>query len=337
MPRASLTSDQVAEVRQIHQTMVERLGQAGPRRRFAYRLQAVILLPLIWLLGALPVDIASGFGGWLGRTILAPLLNFPKHKRTVRVPFPHLDDAGIKSLLAEMSENIGRVLAEVPHLRDFAGPGNLRIRLTGIQNVEAARAMGAGVLFVTGHFGNWEMSEVAIRNAGLDGVVVVDHPKNPHFTARLALMRLGAGLSEQVGTRLGVYRTLRRRLKAGSIALMLVDQRVSNGIKVPFFGLETITNVIPARIARTLGTPVVPMSVRRLEGAHFEVRFESPLLFTSSGDEPADERTFMRRINAYFESELLRMPAHWLWGHPRWDDVFLGIAPKRAPKSSDSG
>lgn len=337
MTAPPLNPQQLEEVRAIHQTMVVRLGQVGPRKRFAYRMQAVILLPLIWLLGALPVDMASAFAGWLGRTILAPLLNFPKHKRTVRVPFPQLDDAGIRRLLAEMSENIGRVLAEVPHLRDFAGPGNPRVRLTGIENIELARAKAAGVLFVTGHFGNWEMSEVAIRNAGLDGVVVVDHPKNPHFTARLAIMRLGAGLSEQIGTRLGVYRTLRKRLRAGSIALMLVDQRVSNGIKVPFFGLDTITNVIPARIARTLGTPVVPMSVRRLKGAHFEVRFEVPLMFASTGDEAADERNFMRQINAYFEGELLRTPAHWLWGHPRWDDVFLGIAPKRAPKSSESG
>jgi KDO2-lipid IV(A) lauroyltransferase len=214
-------------------------------------------------------------------------------------------------------------MAELSHLDAFSGPGNPRLRIVGAENVEAARAAGKGVLLVGCHFGNWELVEVAARTIGVDGVVAVQHSHNPFLIRWLARRRFTAGFSEQIGTGDGVYRVMRRRLADGQSALMLCDQRVGNGIKAPFFGLETTTNVIPARLARTLPIAVIPMMVRRLGGARFEFSFQPELLFEHSGDADADERAFMARINRGFEQQMLSDPGQWLWLNPRWDDVLL--------------
>jgi Kdo2-lipid IVA lauroyltransferase/acyltransferase len=120
----------------------------------------------------------------------------------------------------------------------------------------------------------------------------------------------------------GVYATLRRQLKAGGAAAILVDQRVLNGIKAPFFGLETMTNLIPARLARDLGAAVVLMSNRRMNGAQFELEFHEPLLLPRTPDRAADELAFTARINRFYEEQILAAPAFWLWGHPRFDDAL---------------
>ncbi len=177
-------------------------------------------------------------------------------------------------------------------------------------------------MFIGGHFGNWELIPVALRAAGFDGVSVVQHPNNPHVVELIAAERYRAGLSEQIGAGDGVYAALRRKLKAGGVAAMLADQRVLNGIAVPFFGVETTTNLIPARLARDLNVLVVPMANRRVGGARFEIVLGEPMLVERTGDRAADERAFTTRINRFYEDQIRAAPAGWLWGHPRFDDAF---------------
>ena len=87
------------------------------------------------------------------------------------------------------------------------------------------------------------------------------------------------------------------------------------------FGLETTTNLVPARAARETGAPVILMSMRRLGAARFAIEFSPPRSFGIEDDEIA----IMAWINSFYEEQLQRTPAHWLWGHPRWDDVFKDI------------
>ncbi|MEO6394347.1 MAG: hypothetical protein ABIO40_00365 [Devosia sp.] len=285
------------------------------------------------------VDRASALAGWFGGRVLARRFGDAKVERTMRVPFPNLTAAEFATLVAQMSDNVMRVFAELAHLQAFAGPGNDRLRISGTDNIASARAGGRGVLFLAGHFGNWEMSEVALRSLGIDGAVSIMPPTNPYVFEWLARQRLAVGLGEQIGAGEGVYRTFRRRLREGKAVLLLADQRVSNGIKVPFFGLETTTNVIPARVARTLGVAIVPMSIRRAPGKRvmFDVSFLPPLEFERRGDKDGDERAFMTRINAFYERELLAVPGQWLWGHPRWDDAIFDIKTKRERRQDTPG
>jgi KDO2-lipid IV(A) lauroyltransferase len=280
------------------------------------------LRAIVGLLRLLPVETASDFGGWIGRIFLAPRVDKERLRRSIRVAFPRADDAQVRAIIVETSDNTARVVAELAHIAAFAGPDNRRLVIKGAENVESARAGGRGVLFAVGHLANWEVSTIAVRRVGLDGAFSVMPPSNPHVFAWLARLRISVGMSEQANAGEGVYRAFRRALKAGRSALLLADQRLPNGIKVPFFGIETMTNVIPARLARTLGVAVVPLAVRRLgRAARFEVEFLPPLEFVATGDEIADEKTFTARINGFYESEILKAPGQWLWIDPRWDEV----------------
>jgi Kdo2-lipid IVA lauroyltransferase/acyltransferase len=324
-PRFPLTPEMRASMRAARERMVERARGKGLGKRVSYALQAALLFPLIGVLKLMPVDVASRFGGWFGRQVIFRLIDRKAHYPTMRVVFPNETEAELDAILLGMCENIGRVVGEIVHMRDFIGAGNPRMRITGAERVAAIRATGRPVLLVAGHFGNWELTHVAMRAAGFDGLLVVQHPNNPHVVEWIATERLRSGPSMQIGAGDGVYASLRRQLKAGGAALMFPDQRVLNGIKAPFFGIETTTNLIPARVARDLGAAVVMVKNRRTRGANFEIDFEEPITLTPGPDRAADERTFSGRINAFFEAQIVAAPAFWLWGHPRFDDVLFEL------------
>jgi KDO2-lipid IV(A) lauroyltransferase len=298
------------------------LKRARERRRTGrYLLQSALLLPVVGLLRILPVETASDLGGWIGRKAIARLENLRSFHRTVRVPFPQIDDAAADTLLADMSDNIGRVFGESVHLEAFAGADNRRLELHGVEHVRAAQARGGGILFVGGHFANWELFEVALANLGLRGAKVLQHPSNPFVLGLIARHRYRYGLEEQIATGEGVFVRVRDVLRAGRGVQMLADQRTAKGAKVPFFGLPTTTNLVPARAACETGAAVILMGMRRLGPARFAVRFEPARIFGPADDEIAITGEF----NRFFEEQLRQTPAHWLWGHPRWDDVFGNI------------
>lgn len=314
-----LTDAQRAAARASRERLLVRARERGRLGR--YRLQTALLMPFVWLLRALPVEAASNLGGWVARSIVGRLANPKLVRRTIGVPFPDLPEREVTRLIGDMSENVGRVLGESMHLEAFAGSGNPRLVLTGTEHVDAARATGRGILFIGGHFANWELFEVALAGMGLDGAKVLQHPSNPFVLEMVAHYRYAYGLDEQIASGEGVFTRVRDALNAGRVVQMLADQRTAKGAKVPFFGVETTTNLVPARVARETGAPVILMSIRRTGLARFAITFRPPRSFGPTDDEIA----IMRWVNAFYEGELRATPGQWLWGHPRWADVFRDI------------
>ncbi len=316
MTRKRLTVEQRAAARAGRERMMARARDRGRVGR--YLLQTLILAPVIGLVRLLPVDVASRFGALVGRTVVARLVNRADVTRTMRVPFPDLTESEVDALVVGLSENIGQVVAESIHLGAFSGVSNPRLKLIGTEHVDAARAIGKGIIFVGGHFANWELFEVALANLGLDGAKVMQHPSNPFVLQAIAHQRYAYGLDEQIAAGEGVFTRVRETVRAGRVVQMLADQQPAKGAKVEFFGLETTTNIVPARVARETGAPIVLMSMKRPGPARFDVTFHAPRSFGPADDEVA----IMRWVNAFYEQELRAAPAHWLWGHPRWSDVF---------------
>src|SRR5262249_20273756 len=117
----------------------------------------------------LPLDAASGLGGWLARSI-GPRLGISRRARAnLRRAMPELDAAGIERIVAGMWDNLGRVVAEYPHLGKFKlyEPGG-RVTVEGFREVVDARGPKTRFIFFSAHFGNWEIATLAATQAGLD-------------------------------------------------------------------------------------------------------------------------------------------------------------------------
>ena len=119
----------------------------------------------------------------------------------------------------------------------------------------------------------------------------------------------------------GVKEILNFLKNNGSVA-MLVDQKLSNGVKVKFFGQNAMTASTPASLSLKYGYPVIPLRVKRKDNVNFEVEFFNKIEIDRTGDLEIDTLTFTKEINSFLEKIITENPEEWFWLHNRWDKRF---------------
>jgi Kdo2-lipid IVA lauroyltransferase/acyltransferase len=284
------------------------------------RLEALGARLLFLFFRAMPLDWASGLGGFVARTI-GPRLGASKRAViNLRRAMPELDDAAITRIVRGMWDNLGRVIAEYPHLGEIEifKPGG-RVELQGLDLPLALRDQKKQCIFFSAHYGNWEIAVMAAVQAGYPTVTVFRAANNPLVDRILAEAREPVG-STMVPKGPSSARQLIAALEKGASLLMLVDQKMNDGIAVPFFGRDAMTAPALARLARRYDLTVIPSRVERLRGAHFRLICDPPLHVPKTKDQHADVLALMTEVNAAVERWIRLKPEQWFWLHRRWPD-----------------
>lgn len=298
--------------------MDTRTAAAWRRHWLTQPLQGALLYAFYGLFGLLPVDWASGLGGALARTI-GPRLGISRRaERNLERVLPELDAAARRAVIREMWDNLGRVAAEYPHLlRILDDPA--RLELVDIHHVNAQRGCGRPLIFFGGHLGNWELAgATAVRqDFPISGIY---RTPNNRFADRLVRhirgTICGMGLIRKGAA--GAKEAIKLVAGGGNLAL-LVDQKMNDGIAVPFFGLPAMTAPALAQLALRYDAVVLPVRILRLRGARFRVICEPPLEVVRTGDRNADTLAIMTRVNQILERWIRQTPGQWLWLHRRWE------------------
>ena len=183
-------------------------------------------------------------------------------------------------------------------------------------------AAGSMILF-SGHLANWEIAALAAGQCGIDIAQVYRTANNPFVDRMIRRWRGGQGEfipKEAVGRR--AVAALRR----GAHLTILVDQKLNEGIPVPFFGRPAMTAPTVALLALRFGADVLPARVERLGGARFRLTIEPPLPLPDTGNRATDVAALMTVVNGTLERWIRERPEQWFWVHRRWADP----APSRA-------
>ncbi len=280
-------------------------------------------------LEAFGVDVlarATRARSWQASLRVGERLGFWAHRLGVRRPvaeanlaiaFPDRTRAERERILAAHYRELGRVVAEYPRLPELAKSrlGECVAELKGFEHIERALALGKGIVFVTGHFGNFElMGAFAGQRFPLD--VVVKPLRNPLVEARVTALRREAGVG-LIPIGAGVRRIF-EALRANRGVAMLADQDARrHGVFVPFFGRPTSTAEGPARLALRTGAPMIlGFDLRGPDGRHTLEML--PPLERPAPDDPDPVRTLTAQHAAVLESWVRRHPEMWFWLHRRW-------------------
>ena len=291
------------------------------------RVEAAALRTLFRLLERAGPRWSSAIGGAVARTIGPRLPASRTADRNLRAALPDLDAAGRAAVVRAVWDNLGRTATELPHLAAYRRTDRGRgWEIDGEEHIEALRRTGRPALFFSGHLGNWELILPIAAGLGLpvsgfyraasnplvDGVVQAERRKG--IGAPTLLFAKGAG---------GAREAIRHLAAGGSLGL-LVDQKMNDGISVPFFGRPAMTAPALAQLALRFRMPVVPVHVVRLGAERFRMVCEAPLaLPPPTGDRVADIHAISLLVNLTLERWIRAEPGAWLWLHRRW--------PKGAP------
>ncbi len=268
---------------------------------------------------AFSVDAASAAGGWLGRNLLYHTPLSARARANLDAAYPAITKAERETIIREMWDNLGRTIAEYGHLSRFSMKGaNPRIEVQGLENVDRAVASGSAIIFISGHFANWEILPIAAAQYGIEGGAVYRPVNNPFVDRWMVRERRKNGPSEQIAKGARGTRRIFTLLRNHKAICLLIDQKTNEGLPVPFFGRDAMTTPAPAALALKLGAVLIPFSNERLDGARFRMTAYPAIAFTPSGDHDRDVLALTTRLNETLEACVRRRPSQWLWIHRRW-------------------
>jgi KDO2-lipid IV(A) lauroyltransferase len=305
------------------------LSRTSPRPSLRHRIEYYAALSLLKVLGAAPHGVARALGA-----ILAFLSYWfwPRLRQVglfnLRLAFPDWPDSKRREVLKGTFRNLGRMLADFAHFPQLnrSNIENLII-YDGFENYAQAQSQGRGVLFLTGHFGNWELSSFAHGVYGYPCDFVVRAFDNPLLDQLINRYRhLGGGNAIE---RSEFARGVLRAFSQGNAVGVLIDRNMlaGEGIFVDFFGVAACTTTGPARVAKKTGVPIVLGLViwdSRLK--KYRLRFD-PVEWINCQNAEEEIEVNTANFTRLFEGYVRRFPDHWIWVHRRWKTRPSGEPP----------
>ena len=287
--------------------------------RLIHRLEAWGAGLLFGAFAVLPLDCASTLGGALGR-LIGPFLGISKRAQdSIKRALPGLSEREVADVIRRMWDNLGRVAAEYPHLRNIRvfKPGG-RVETHGFEHMDRAVATGRRMIIFSGHLANWEIGMLTSVQYGISVAQIYRAANNPLVDRMITRFRGDAG--DLIPKGAVAARRAIATLRGGAHLTMLADQKMNDGIPVPFFGRRAMTAPALATLALRYDCDVLPARVERLGGAHFRLTVFPPLPLPRTGDTHSDTAALMAEVNATLERWVRDRPEQWFWVHRRWPD-----------------
>lgn len=288
-------------------------------RKLRYGFEAALFFAAMALFRVFGVDAASTLGSFLGRRILYRTKISDRARANLCAAYPELNDVGIEIIVRDMWDNLGRTIAEYAHLDKFSFCGtNPRIEVANMEIADRIVEQGKGILFVSGHFGNWEVMPIAATEYGLEGGLVYRPLNNPYVDRWMVRQRSKKGPKEHLGKGAEGTKRIFTLLRNNKSIFLLVDQKTSEGVPAPFFGRSAMTTPVPAALALKLGAIILPVTNERLSGARFRMTVHEPIVCEPTGNHDHDVLAVTAKINEVIERAVRDRPSQWLWIHRRW-------------------
>lgn len=308
------------------------MGRKRPFRPLRQAIEARALRTLGWIARSLSFERASDLGAFLGRAAWR-LLGRRRQiaiDNVTRALGPAPQGVPAETIARRALEQLGRTFVEFLALPAHSRESLLaRIEFTGFDPAQQWIGEGKGAVFLTGHFGNWELLGAAFGWTYAPAHYVLPRQTNPASDAYLNEIRSDLGITCHVieDGMLAPMRAVRR----GAFLGMLPDQDARKiGIHVPFFGRPASTLTGPARLAIAANVPIVIAMMERTGRGRFRAWVVRILEAKPDADEDAEIERLTREINEAFEEVIRARPDHWYWIHRRWKTPPATAAPAAA-------
>jgi Kdo2-lipid IVA lauroyltransferase/acyltransferase len=294
------------------------------------KLEYAAAWPFIKILGILPRPFARAFAISLSQLVYLFHARLRKvGMRNLEMAFPAKSERERKRILRAEFTSLGRQLAELCHFPRYT-PENVDevVVYEQLENYERAYARGKGVLFLTAHFGAWELSAFAHSLHGHRVNIVMRPMDNPYLDSMLQSYRTMHG--NKVVPKDDFVRGLLAAMKAGETVGILMDTNMTppQGVFVDFFGIPACTASGLARIALRTDAAVVPgFTIWDESLRKYRLRFDPALELVRTGDLEADILSNTQKFTKVIEEYVRNYPEQWLWVHRRWKTRPLGEKP----------
>ena len=212
--------------------------------------------------------------------------------------------------------NYGRMLAEYMFIKDFRNETKFSKKII-IENqiiLEKIKKNSKPVIFVSGHFNNFELMAMHIEKSGIDLAAIYRPLNNKYLNPIMEKIRRKYICKNQIKKGISGTKEIVKSFKNNVSIALMIDQRVSEGIKCNFFNEKASTTTIPAQFVKKFSAQIVPIYIKRTNENNFSLKIFDPLQF--SKDESVE--TITLKLNYFLEEMIVKSPEQWIWTHNRW-------------------
>ena len=280
-----------------------------------YFFQFLFILIFFLIFKIIGLKNSSALGGKLFKIIGPFFRSSDLIHKNIKKAFPNISQDKIIKITNEMWDNYGRIFAEYMFIKKFRqNRSKKNIIIEGQEILNKIRDKGTPVVFVSGHFSNFELMAMQIEKSGIN-LSTIYRPLNNFFLNHLMeKIRKNFICKKQIKKGMGGMRELIKLHKKNYSTALMIDQRVTEGIKSIFFNHEAFTTTIPAQLVKKFGVSIVPIYIERFEEIKFKMIVYEPIYFTKD----SSVKIITDKLNKILEKMILKKPEQWIWSHNRW-------------------
>ena len=284
-------------------------------RNLKYFFQFILIIFSFSIFKLIGAKYASSLSGKIFE-IIGPYFRSKKIIDTnIKTAFPDISNDNLNKIKKSMWNNYGRVFAEYMFIKSFR-TGNLKskIQIEGKEVLDEIKMSNKQVVFISGHFSNFELMAMSIENIGINLSTIYRPLNNIFLNKIMENIRTRYICRKQIKKGIGGLKNLIKLKNKNYCSALMIDQRVSEGIFSEFFGKKAKTTTIPAQLVRKFKIPVVPIFIERIKDQNFKITIKKPLKF----EENETTQSITDKLNKTIEKMILEKPENWIWSHNRW-------------------
>ena len=284
-------------------------------KNLIYFTEFLIICLLFLIFRIIGYKASSKFGNFIGRNIGPRFRSKKIIVDNIKLFKPSIKDNELNEIIKKMWGNYGKILAEYTYIPSFRKRKLENfLKIEGLENLEKLKKIGKPVVFISGHFNNFELMAMIIEREGIDLCAIYRPLNNKFLNIVMEYLRKKYICKYQIKKGLkGIKEALANFKKGKSLAIM-IDQRVTEGIDIKLFGKNAFTTTVPAQFVRKFGSVIQPVYIERVNNYHFKISFDEQLNFI----EKESSEIITEKLNKWLEGKIIKNPDQWIWTHNRW-------------------
>ena len=278
-------------------------------KQIKYLLEAFLIYSFYFFFKAFRIETSSVIGGKVVKIFSCFLKENKVMERNLKMCFPNTTYSYRKKIILATWEHFGAVIGELPHWHSMNKSEFFdKVKIINQNNMPYSKA-----LIISGHIGNWELISKVAKECNINLSLVYRPSNNPYVNNLINKLRSLYNISLIPKGTKGVKQIL-QALKDDRVVGMMVDQKMDDGINVPFFKKDAMTTALPATLALKYKIPIIMSKAIRTGHAKYIAEFCPPLKIALTDT----KFSIMQRINNMLEKWIIEMPEQWFWFHNRW-------------------
>ena len=280
-----------------------------------YFFQFIFIFFLFIIFKILGLKNSSNFASLLSKKIGPFFRSKELISKNILKAFPNISKDDLNHVATNMWGNYGRILAEYVFLKNFRKTiPTINLKVVGQEILDEIRKNKKPVIFISGHFNNFELMAMHIEKSGINLATIYRPLNNPFLNVLMENIRKKYICKNQIKKGFAGSRQLLSFFKNSYSIALMIDQRVSQGIKSKFFNNEAYTTTIPAQLVKKFNCKIVPIYIERIGDVNFTLTINNSIEY--SNEHSIKDITL--DLNQRIEKMILNRPEQWIWSHNRW-------------------